>query len=114
VTPKWISLIAYSTDELIKTKKDTLQRTLKSIFQGQKFFRDNPDETIRIASKGIGWPEPATRRAYDLVKPLLSVDGRMDLEAMKVIQDTLLELNVLKQRLPLDQHYTTEFVPVKI
>jgi NitT/TauT family transport system substrate-binding protein len=114
VTPKWISLVAYSTDELIKTKKDTLQRTLKSIFQGQKFFRENPEETIRIASKGIGWPEPATRRAYDLVKPLLSVDGRMDLDAMKVMQDTLLELNVVKQRLPLDQHYTTEFVPVKI
>jgi ABC-type nitrate/sulfonate/bicarbonate transport system substrate-binding protein len=114
VTPKWISLVAYTTDDLIKTKRDTIQRTLKAIFQGHKFCRDNPDEAIRIAAKGIGWPEAATRRAYELVKPLLSVDGRMDLEAMKVMQDTLLDLGVLKQRLPLDQHYTTEFVPVKI
>ena len=114
VTPKWISLVAYATDDLIKTKRDTLQRTLRGIFQGHKFFRDNPDESIRIASRGIGWPEPAARRAYDLVKPLLSVDGRMDLEALKVMQDTLLDLGVLKQRLPLDQHYTTEFVPVKV
>ncbi len=38
----------------------------------------------------------------------------MDLEALKVMQDTLLDLGVLKQRLPLDQHYTTEFVPVKV
>jgi hypothetical protein len=44
----------------------------------------------------------------------LSVHGRMDLSAMQVMQDTLLDLAVLKQRLPLDQHYTTEFVPVKI
>ena len=114
VTPKWISLVAYATDDLIKTKKDTLQRTLRSLFQGHKFFRENAEETIRIAAKGIGWPEAATRRAYDLVKPLLSVDGRMDLDALKVMQDTLLDLGVLKQRLPLDQHYTTEFVPVKI
>jgi ABC-type nitrate/sulfonate/bicarbonate transport system substrate-binding protein len=114
VTPKWISLVAYSTDDIIKTKRDTVQRTLRAIFQGHKFFRDNPDESIRIAAKGIGWPEPAARRAYDLVKPLLSVDGRMDLDAMKFMQDTLLDLGVLKQRLPLDQHYTTEFVPVKI
>jgi len=114
VTPKWISLVAYSTDDLIKTKKDTLQRTVRSIFQGQKFCRDNPDETVRIGAKAFGWPEPACRRAYDLVKPLLSPDGRMDLEAMKVMQDTLLELGVLKQRLPLDQHYTTEFTPVKV
>ncbi|HEV8456730.1 MAG TPA: ABC transporter substrate-binding protein, partial [Methylomirabilota bacterium] len=114
VTPKWISLVAYSTDENIKAKKDTLQRTLRAIFQGHKFFRENPDESIRIAAKGIGWPEDATRRAYGLVRPLLSVEGRMDLDAMKFMQDTLLDLGVLKQRLPLDQHYTTEFIPVKV
>src|SRR5439155_13051858 len=114
VTPKWISLIAYSTDEVIKTKKDPLGRTLRALFQGHRFFRDNADETIRIAAKGIGWSEQATRRAYGIVRPLLSVDGRFDLEALKFMQDTLLELGVVKQRLPLDQHYTPEFTPVKV
>jgi NitT/TauT family transport system substrate-binding protein len=113
VTPKWISLIAYSTDELIKSKKDTLGRMLRSIFQGARFCRDNAEESIRIASKGIGWPETATRRAYDIVRPLLSVDGTMDLDAMRFMQDTLLDLGVLKKRLPLEEHYTTEFTPVK-
>jgi NitT/TauT family transport system substrate-binding protein len=114
VTPKWISLIAYSTDEVIKTKKDPLGRTLRALFQGHRFFRNNADETIRIAAKGIGWSEEATRRAYGIVRPLLSVDGRFDLEALKFMQDTLLELGVVKQRLPLDQHYTPEFTPVKV
>ena len=114
VTPKWISLVAYATDETIKAKRDVLQRTLKGIFQGQKFFRENADESIRIAAKGIGWPEPAARRAYDLVRPLMSADGRMDLDAMRFMQDTLLELGVLKKRLPLDEHYSTEFVPVRV
>jgi len=114
VTPRWTSLVAYSTDDVIKTKRDLLARTLRSIFQGHRFFRDNADETIRIAAKGIGWTEPATRRAYDLVKPLLSMDGRFDVDALKVMQDTLLELGVVKQRLPLDQHYTPEFTPVKL
>lgn len=93
---------------------DTPQRTFRAVFQGQKFCRENPDESIWIAAKGIGWPEPATRRAYELVRPLLSVDGRMDLDAMKYMQDTLLNLGVLKQRLPLDQCYTTELIPVKV
>src|SRR5262249_4200384 len=114
VTPKWISLTAYSTDELLKSKKDMLGRTLRAIFQGQKFCRDNPDETIRIAAKGIGWTEAATRRAYDIVRPLLSVDGKIDLDALKYMQDTLLDLGVLKKRLALDEHYTTEFLPVKV
>jgi NitT/TauT family transport system substrate-binding protein len=113
VTPKWISEIAYSTDEVIKSKKDALGRTLRALFQGHKFFRDHAEETIRIAAKGIGWSEEATRRAYGIVRPLLSTDGRFDLDALKFMQDTLLELGVLKQRLPLDQHYTPEFTPVK-
>ena len=114
VTPKWISLTAYSTDELIKGKKDALQRTLRAIFQGHKFCRDNPDEAIRIAAKGIGWPESATRRSYELVKPLLSVDGKIDTDAFSFMQETLLNLGVLKKKLPLDEHYTTEFTPVKV
>jgi NitT/TauT family transport system substrate-binding protein len=114
VTPKWISVIAYSTDEVIKARKDMLQRTLRAIFQGHKFCLENADESIRIAAKGIGWSEAATRRAYGLVRPLLSADGRLDLEAFKFMQDTLLELGVLKQRLPLDQHYAPDFTPVKV
>ena len=114
VTPKWISLIAYATDETIKAKRDVLQRALRGIFQGHRFCRDNAEESIRIATKGIGWPEAATRRAYDLVRPLISLDGRMDLDAMRFMQDTLLELGVLKKRLPLEEHYAPEFTPVKV
>lgn len=114
VTPKWISQMAYATEETIKTRKADLHKVLRGFFQAIKFIRENPEETIRIASKGIGWPEPATRRAYESTRPLLPVDGRFDLEALKAMQDTLLELGVLKQRLPLEDHYTTEFTPVKV
>ena len=48
------------------------------------------------------------------MRPLLTEDGQIDLEGFKVIQDTLLELGVVKRRLPFEDHYTTEFTPVKI
>lgn len=114
VTPRWISLVAYATDETIKSKKDTLQKTLRGIFQGQKFCRENADEAIRIGSRGIGWSEAATRRAYEIVRPLLSVDGRIDVDALRFMQDTLLELGVLKKRLPIEEHYSPDFTPVKV
>lgn len=114
VTPKWISELAYSTDDVIRAKKETLQKVVRGLFQGIKFCRENPEETIRIAAKGIGWPEAATRKAYELVRPLLSVDGRIDVDALRLMQDTLLELGVLKKRLPLEEHYTTEFTPVRL
>lgn len=113
VTPKWISLCAYSTDEIIKAKKDVLARTLRGLFQGARYFKENADDGVRIAAKGMGWPEAPTRRAYALHRPLLSTDGTMDLDAMKFMLETLVELGLVKQRRPLDQHYTLDFTPVK-
>ncbi len=113
VTPRWISQMAYTTDDIIRTKKDTLRKVLGGLFQGFTFAREHADESIRIAAKGIGWSEAATRRAYELVRPLLPVDGHFDLAAFKTMQDTLLELGVLKKRLPLEEHYDLEFTPVK-
>jgi ribonuclease D len=37
----------------------------------------------------------------------------IDLDAFRYMQDTLLDLGVLKKRLPLEEHYTAEFIPVK-
>ncbi|HET6344601.1 MAG TPA: ABC transporter substrate-binding protein, partial [Myxococcota bacterium] len=113
VTPKWISLCVYSTDETIKAKKDVVARTLRALYQGARYFKDNADDGVRIATKGLGWPEAAVKRAYALHRPLLSVDGKIDLDAMKFMQDTLIELGVVKQRLPLDQMYTPEFTPIR-
>jgi len=56
---------------------------------GHKFFRDNPTTVHSDRIQGIGWPEPAARLPTTWSRPLLSVDGRMDLDAMKVMQDTL-------------------------
>ncbi len=114
VTPKWTTNMAYATEETIKARKVELQKVLRGLFRGMRFMRDNAEETIRICSKGIGWSEPAIRRALELIRPLLPVDGRFDLEAFKTMQDTLLEVGVLKKRLPLEDHYTTEFTPVRI
>ncbi len=114
VTPRWISQMAYATDQTIATRRADLAKVLRALFQAIRFIRDNRDETVRIAAKGIGWSVAAARKSYDLVHPLWPVDGRFDLVALKTMQDTLLELGVLKKRLPLEDHYTTAFVPVKI
>jgi len=53
-------------------------------------------------------------RANQISGPLLSVDGQIDVEAIEVMQTTLVELKVQKQRLPTQDLYTTEFTPVRV
>jgi len=42
------------------------------------------------------------------------VDGRIDVAALGVMQGTLLEYDVIKKKLPLEDHFTREFTPVRV
>jgi NitT/TauT family transport system substrate-binding protein len=114
VTPKWISQSAYCADEYIKGHKDALQRALRGFFQGTKLLRESPKEAAPIAAKAIGWSEEAVLRAHQVSGPLLSKDGTINVEAIDVMQTTMLDLKAQKQRVPTADCYTAEFTPVHV
>src|SRR5437899_33654 len=65
----------------------------------------------RMLARKEGWDPD---RAVQISGPLLPVDGHIDVEALAVMQNTLLEHGLLKKKLPLDEHYTREFTPVRV
>jgi NitT/TauT family transport system substrate-binding protein len=114
VTPKWISLAAYCTDDAIKSQKTAIAGILKGFFQGVKIIRESPKEAHAIAAKTLGWPENAVARAAEITGPLFSKDGAINVEAIDVMQTTMVELKAQKQRVPTADCYTTEFTPVRL
>jgi NitT/TauT family transport system substrate-binding protein len=114
VMPKWISQAYYATDDTIKSARDPLARTLTALYQAVRFIRDSPKEAGAIAARTLKWSEDAVAHAHQLSGPLLSVDGSINVEAIEVMQTTLLDLKVQKQRVPSADLYTTEFTPVRI
>jgi NitT/TauT family transport system substrate-binding protein len=114
VTPKWISEAAYCTDEAIKSQKADLAAALKGYFQGVKFIRESPKEAHAIAAKTLGWPEEAVARAYQITGPLFSRDGAINVEAIDVMQTTMVELKAQKQKMPAADLYTTDFTPIRL
>ena len=114
VTPKWLSQGYYATDESIKGNKDTLQKTLKALFQAVQFIREKPGEAAAIATKTLQWPEDAIARAQKISGPLLSKDGVISVEALEVMQTTLLEYKLQEKRVPTADLYTAEFTPVRL
>jgi hypothetical protein len=109
-----ISQFAYCTDEYVKTGKDPIRRTLRGFSQAVKFLRDSPQEGARIAMKTLTWSEPAALRAHEISGPVFSMDGRIDVETVRFMPNTLVELGVLKKRLPVEDHFTHEFTPVRL
>lgn len=114
VTPKWISQSCYCSDEYLKGNKDAIARALKAMFQGVRFIRESPREAFAIAAKTLKWPEEAVARAHQISGPLISNDGAINVEAIDVMQATLLEFKAQKQRMPTADLYTSEFTPVRL
>jgi len=114
VTPKWISQIQYASEDAIAKQADAIKKSQRALFRALKLMRENPKDAAAIVSKKLGWSPEAVLGAHKISGPLLPVDGSINVEALGVMQDTLLDYGLIKKKLPLDAHYTREFTPVKI
>jgi hypothetical protein len=78
-----------------------------------RFIRESPKEAFAIADKTLKWGPEAIARAHQVSGPLLSNDGAINVEAIDVMQSTLLEFKAQKQKVPTADLYTAEFTPVR-
>ena len=77
-------------------------------------MRENPRDAAELVSKKLGWTPEAVLGAHKISGPLLPVDGQINAEALVAMQETLLEHGLIKKKLPLADHYTREFTPVRV
>jgi NitT/TauT family transport system substrate-binding protein len=114
VTPKWISQIVYASEDGIRKHPDSIRKSLHAIFQAIRVMKTNPREAAEIVSKTIGWSPDGVLAAHKISGALLPEDGRINVDALRAMQDTLIEQGVIKRRLPIEEHFTTEFTPVRV
>jgi NitT/TauT family transport system substrate-binding protein len=114
VTGKWISQIQYASEEAIRREPEQIRKSMRAMFRAMRLMREHPQEAALLCAKKLGWPPEAVLAAHRISGPLLPVDGRIDITALAVMQDTLLEYAVIKKKLPLEEHLTREFTPVRV
>lgn len=114
VTPRWISQIQYVSEDGIKKQADDIRKVMKGLFSAIKFMTEHTNDAAEIVSKKIGWSPEAVLAAHKISGPLMSADGTVSMEALRSMQDTLLEYGVIKKRLPIEEHVAREFAPVKL
>src|SRR5213594_2004161 len=114
VTPKWISQIQYASEDAIFKQTDAIRKSQRALFRALKLMRENPRDAAELVAKKLGWTPEAVLGAHKISGPLLPVDGQINVEALVVMQETLLEHGLIKKKLPLADHYTREFTPVRV
>jgi NitT/TauT family transport system substrate-binding protein len=114
VTPRWISQIQYVSEDGIKKQSDDIRKVMKGLFSAIKFMTEHTNDAAQIVAKKIGWSQEAVLAAHKISGSLMSADGTVSMEALRTMQDTLLEYGVIKKRLPIEEHVAREFAPVKL
>jgi NitT/TauT family transport system substrate-binding protein len=114
VTPKWISQIQYVAEDAIKKNADQIRKAMKAVFSGVRFMKDQTQDAAELIAKKINWRPEAVLAAHKISSPLFSLDGQVSMEALRSMQDTLLEYGMLKKKLPVEEHVAREFFPVRL
>jgi NitT/TauT family transport system substrate-binding protein len=114
VTARWISQIQYVSEDGIKKQGDDIRKVMKGLFAAIRYMTDQTADAAEVVSKKIGWSTEAVLAAHKISGSLMSHDGTTSLEALRSMQDTLLEHGVIKKRLPVEEHVAREFTPVKL
>jgi NitT/TauT family transport system substrate-binding protein len=114
VTTRWISQIQYTSEDAIRKQGDDIRKVMRGVFAAIRFMNDQTAEAAEIVAKKIGWSAEAVQAAHKVSGALMSHDGTMSLEALRSMQDTVLEHGVIKKRLPVEEHVAREFTPVKV
>jgi NitT/TauT family transport system substrate-binding protein len=113
-TPQWISQIDYASEDAIRKDPETIKKTLRGIFRALRFMKEHPEDAAPLAAKRLGWTPEAVLRAHKVSSPLFPYDGSISVQALASMQEVLLEYGIIKKRLPLEEHFTKDFVPVKL
>lgn len=113
-TPQWISQIDYASEDAIRKDPETIKKGLRGIFRALRFMKEHPDDAAPLAAKRLGWTPEAVLRAHKISSPLFPFDGSISVQALASMQEVLLEYGVIKKKLPLEEHFTKDFTPVKL
>jgi NitT/TauT family transport system substrate-binding protein len=114
VTARWISQIQYVSEDGIKKHGDDIRKVMKGLFAAIKYMTEQTSDAAELVAKKIGWSTEAVLAAHKISGGLMSHDGTMSLEALRSMQDTLLEYGTIKKRLTLEDHVARGFTPVKL
>lgn len=114
VTSRWISQIQYVSEDGIRRQGDDIRKVMKGLFAAIRYMTEHTRDAAELVAKKIGWSAEAVVAAHRISGGLMSHDGTISIEALRSMQDTLLEYGTLKKRLPLEEHVARGYTPVKL
>ena len=110
--PHFLTHVIFARKQLIADNPDLVERFLKGFFASIVFMQQNKAATSEIGSRVLNIDRPIMDRIYDEQIGMLESDGHIDPQAVDVMLNSFIEMNILPTRPKEDEILTRRFLPV--
>jgi NitT/TauT family transport system substrate-binding protein len=110
--PDFITHVVFARTDLIAKNPDLVRRFLKGYFASVAFMKTHKQETDAVAVSALKETPTSASKTYDYLISALSNDGTFDPKAVHVLEQSFVDMRILKTQPPDSELFTTAFVPV--
>lgn len=105
--------VIFASDKLVASNPDDVRRFLKAWFETVAFMKANKAETVELARAVTKFSPEVESKEYDLVMPMMFTDGHFPPDAVKTIQDSVVEMGLLPSKPDMSKLYTEAYLPAR-
>ena len=113
VAPDFITHVVFARTDLVQSNPDVVNRFLKGVFASIAFMKANKEKTTEIATKVLHQSPAVMNRTWDYEISMFEDDGHFDPKAIAVMQQSFVDMGLSAEKIPDNQLFTTQFLPVK-
>jgi ABC-type nitrate/sulfonate/bicarbonate transport system substrate-binding protein len=108
--PQFHTHVIYARNEVIEKNPDLVKRFLDAWFETIAWMKANKEKTVEISARVLKSTPDIISRAYDEQIKMLQDNGKFNPAAIKVIKESLIEMDILDKQPTDEQLFTTQFV----
>jgi NitT/TauT family transport system substrate-binding protein len=108
---KFYTHVIFASNRIIEKNPNLVKQFVQAWSDTVKYMKENKADTVRFAKAITGYDDDIQSDEYDDVMPMMSVDMKFDKESSDVVAESLIDLQISKEKLDLSKFYTERFLP---
>lgn len=108
---KFYTHLIFASNRIIEKNPDLVKQFVQGWSDTVKYMKENKADTVRFAKEITGYDDDIQSDEYDDVMPMMSVDTKFDKESSDIVAQSLIDLQISKEKLDLSKFYTERFLP---
>jgi NitT/TauT family transport system substrate-binding protein len=108
---KFYTHVIFASNRIIEKNPDLVKQFVQGWSDTVKYMKENKADAVRFAKEITGYDDDIQSDEYDDVMPMMSVDMKFDKESSDVVAESLIDLQISKEKLDLSKFYTERFLP---